>query len=171
MKNILVKDNMTKNVKTVPWSEDLQSAYDKMKKAEIRHLVVTDEYGYLRGLISDRDFQRAMHLNNDLQFREEGKTGFDSSDIVRDYMSWPAETVSTYTKLAEVAQIMINKKVSALVITDDELDATGIITHEDLLKVLIELLKENTPIKDRVKEAFYKTPVGDMVNLLKDIGI
>jgi len=86
-------------------------------------------------------------------------------------MSWPAETVSTYTKLGEVAQIMIDKKVSALVITDDDLDATGIITHEDLLKVLIELLRENTPLKDRIKESFYKTGVGDMINLLKDIGI
>jgi len=65
MKNILVKDNMTKNVRTVAWSESLQAAYEQMIKAQVRHLVVTDEYGYLRGIISDRDFQRAMHLSSD----------------------------------------------------------------------------------------------------------
>lgn len=171
MKKILVKDNMSKDVITVPWSEGLQPAYEKMKKAEVRHLVVTDEYGYLRGIISDRDFQRAMHLESDFLYREDGVTGFDISDIVRDFMSWPAETVSTNTKLKEVAQEMIDNKVSALVITDDALEATGVITHEDLLKVLIKLLDENTSLKDRVTEVFYKSPVGEMINMLKDMGI
>ncbi len=171
MKNILVKDNMSKSILAVCWSEVLPLAYEKMKRADVRHLVVTDEYGYLRGIISDRDFQRAMHLENDFLFREDGKTGFDEADIVRDYMSWPAETMSSHSKLKEVAQEMIEKKISAVVLTEDSLEANGIITHEDLLRVLVKLLDENTTLKDKVKEVIYKSPVGDVINMLRDMGI
>ena len=171
MKNFLVKDNMSKNILTVCWSEVLQPAYDKMKKANVRHLVVTDEYGYLRGIISERDFQRAMHLSNDFLFREDGLTGFDPVDIVRDFMSWPAEVVSSNTKLKEVAEKMIENKISAVVISDDHMDATGIITHEDLLRVLVKLLSENPSLKERLEGIIYKSPIGEVINMLKEVGI
>ena len=142
-----------------------------MKKANVRHLIVTDEYGYLRGIISERDFQRAMHLSNDFLFREDGLTGFDPVDIVRDFMSWPAEAVSSNAKIKEVAEKMIEKKISAVVISDDHLDATGIITHEDLLQILVNLLSENLSFKEKVEEIIYKSPVGQVINMLKEVGI
>lgn len=171
MKKVIVKDNMSKNVLTVSWADDLQSSYEKMKKAEVRHLVVVDEFGFLRGVISDRDFQRAMFVDSDFMFNEEARAGFDEGAIVRDFMSWPAETMSSKTKIKEVAQQMIKKKISAFVITEDDEEATGIITHEDLLRVLVQLLDDKSTLRDRIEQAIYKSPVGSVVNLLKEMGI
>lgn len=96
---------------------------------------------------------------------------FSEGSIVKDFMNWPAETISSKAKLKEVAQEMINKKISALVITEDDEEATGIITHEDLLKVLVQLLSEKSTLKEKLVETLYNSPMGGVVNLLKEIGI
>lgn len=171
MKKVLVKDNMSKNVISVCWSEDLLSAYEKMKRFKVRHLVVVDEFGFLRGVISDRDFQRAMYVESGYSFNKKAITGFNEDHIVRDFMSWPAETMSSKSNLREVAQQMIEKKISAFVITEDDEEAIGIITHEDLLRVLDHIFDKKSSFKEKVEEVVYSSPLGNIINLLKEIGI
>lgn len=164
MKLLSIKENMSKSVIAVCWSDDLESSYQIMSDACVRHLVVLDDFGFLRGVISDRDFQRAMSGDS---LRVE----FSAGSIVKDFMNWPAETIGSKAKLKEVAQGMINKKISALVITEDDEEATGIITHEDLLRVLVQLLSEKSTLKEKIVETLYNSPIGGVVNLLKEIGI
>lgn len=172
MKKTIVEENMSKNVVTACWSEDLLSAYNRMVKANVRHLVVVDEFKFLRGVISDRDFKRAMYVYSDFLFNDNSRIGFDSNSIVRDYMSWPAETASSKSTIKEIANQMIDKKISALVITENDEDAIGVITHEDLLRILIHTLEKESPsIKDRFEGFAYNSPIGLVINTLKDMGI
>lgn len=164
MKMLNIKEAMNKNVIAVCWSDDLESSYQIMRDAGVRHLVVVDDFGFLRGVISDRDFQRAT-LGDPLSVE------FVEGSIIKDFMNWPAETISSKAKLREAAQEMINKKISALVITEDDEEATGIITHEDLLRVLVQLLGEKSTFKDKLIDTIYSTPLGSIVNLLKEMGI
>lgn len=54
-------------------------------------------------------------------------------------MSWPIKSVSHDAELSQVIDLMIKEKISAVVVTLDK-NSFGIVTHEDLLKVLLGFL-------------------------------
>ena len=56
-------------------------------------------------------------------------------------MSWPVHTFDKNTDLRFVANQMIAEKISAFLITDDK-KIVGIVTSDDMLKALIELLED-----------------------------
>lgn len=167
---VLVKDNMSKKVITVSWTSHLSEAYGKMKKANIRHLVAIDDLGYAKGIISDRDFQRAMFVGSNFEASENSGAMFNQTDTIRDFMSWPIESVDSGAELSKVAEGMITKKISAFLVKDKD-DVVGIITYEDLLRVLTKILANQRTFKDRIEEIAYTTPIGSIVNKLNEIGV
>jgi acetoin utilization protein AcuB len=145
-----VFENMSQNLVTINWSERMEDAYRKMQVRKVRHLPVMDDQGGTVGMLSDRDVQRAMISTID---KKEGRLfsdeniEFDKDCLVRDYMSWPVKSVDQSADLRLVAEQMINDKVSSFLVTDSQ-KVVGIVTVEDLLKVLVELLGDSgTPIK------------------------
>lgn len=139
------KGLMTKKLITVKAETPMQKAYDVMKKNNIRHLPVVDMNGRLVGMISDRDLKLATHIKKVSEIETE--LTFDPKDMVEDYMSWPVQTVDEKTPLDQVAQMMVEEKVSALIVNAPNHYMKGIITTDDLLLYLVEILTTSEKVE------------------------
>lgn len=138
------KSLMTKELIKIKPELPIQTAHDEMKKNGIRHLPVIDMEGKLVGILSDRDVQRAV-LVKKVNGQEE-KT-FNPNDTVEGFMSRPVRTVDETTSVASLAKMMIDLKVSAFVVNGPNDQIKGIITTEDLLKYLVELINSSPETK------------------------
>ena len=139
------KGLMTKKLITVKAETSMQKAYELMKKNNIRHLPVVDLNARLVGMISDRDLKLATHLNKVSEIETE--MTFDPKDLVEDYMNWPVQTVDEKTPLDQVAQMMVDEKVSALIVNAPNHYMKGIITTDDLLLYLVEILTTSEKVE------------------------
>lgn len=143
------QESMSTDLMMIGWQERIETAYRRMTTARIRHLPVHDESGEIVGMISDRDVQRAMISQID---GVEETIEFDPDARVTDYMSWPVKRVEQDTDLCRVAERMIEEKVSSMLICQGK-RPVGIVTAEDLLKVLVELLADSkTPARWNLSE-------------------
>lgn len=132
------KNLMTKKIIKVEPNTPIQIAHDEMKEKGIRHLPVIDQTGKLVGMLSDRDVQRAINVKMINEVEQEAT--FNPHDTVENFMSWPVQTVDEKTSIEEMTTMMIELKVSAIVVIGPNQYIRGIITTEDLLKYLLELL-------------------------------
>ena len=149
---LMTKIVMSKSVIAIQADADLASAYKMMKDKKFRHLPVVDKNHHLIGIISSRDLVE-----------------FDSNSSVRDFMSSPVATAAIDTPLGEVTQLMIDKKISALVVMKNE-NIVGIITTEDLLRVLkIYLSGHSQPPQEKFNWKD-NSPVGDVLLGLEQMG-
>jgi acetoin utilization protein AcuB len=139
------KGLMTKKLITVKAETPMQKAYEVMKKNNIRHLPVVDMNGRLVGMISDRDLKLATHIKKVSEI--ESEMVFDPKDMVEDYMNWPVQTVDEKTQLDQVAQMMVDEKVSALIVNAPNHYMKGIITTDDLLLYLVEILTTSEKVE------------------------
>jgi CBS domain-containing protein len=134
----LVRENMSSHLITIGWNESVETAFMRMQKQKIRHLPVHNEVGEILGMLSDRDVQRAMISTIDCA---DETIEFASNARVRDYMSWPVMTLGHDLELKLVAERMLRDKVSSILVERGG-RIVGIVTVEDLLKVLCELLSD-----------------------------
>ena len=148
MKTNEAADIMSKQLITIAFDADLTAAFTLMAKHRIRHLPVTDSTGTTVGILSDRDMRRAM--------KPECENGqFDPAFRVKDFMSWPPLSVSAETPVFDVAERMLRERISAyLVVSHDRQHPSGIITTDDMLKLLLVLLA-NDPTRGRLSLADY----------------
>lgn len=151
MKKHITAHAMSPNLVTISAYRPVSEAKDLMEEKGIRHLPVVDSEGFVIGILSDRDVNRAMNPV---------RPGFMGGMVVSDFMSWPAITVDENMPLAEVAEGMLDEKVSSFLVTRESREVVGIITSDDLLKVLRNLLHggakftlRNLPYSPVVREA------------------
>lgn len=137
-----VSETMSTDLITIGWTERMSTAFQRMRNEGIRHLPVHDDLGEIVGMLSDRDVQRAMVSTIERGWASSTETAEFSPDArVRDYMSWPAIVVDVSGELRSVAERMVGEKVSSLLVREKG-RIIGIITAEDLLKVLISILSD-----------------------------
>jgi len=171
-KHVDLRKFTTRNLVVVHWLEKLFSAFELLRRNEIRHLPVVDDSGAIIGIISDRDFQRAMQIDQpDFISGKVTQPEFDPNVRVRDFMSWPVEAIDEKRTIAEAARVMIDKRISSLIVTRNS-EVVGIVTTEDMLRSLLEGSEgmiEN--LKDDVRSVFYNSTVGQIANALANAGI
>ena len=135
MKNQITK-LMTTDLTTVKSTDALGPAYEKMKSSRIRHLPVLNENHQIAGIITDGNFQRAMNNNKSNDF------GFRGDETVANYMSTEIRCVDPQAELAQVVKIMMDEKISSVLIVDDR-NVIGIITTEDVLRMFFDLINSD----------------------------
>ena len=157
-----LKDYTTHDLILVHWRDSMARAYGLLNSASIRHLPVVDDQGGIVGIISDRDFYRAMQ--NDWQ-------EFEIGSIVRNFMSWPVEAIDENHSVADAARMMLDKKISSLIVTRGS-KAVGIVTNEDLLRALL-VYSEGLlgDLKNEVRSVFANSTIGQIAQRLADAGI
>lgn len=166
-----VGQTMSAHPMTVRYKDDLMSAFIRMRREGFRHMPVIDDSDNVIGIISDRDFQRAMWPVNSPDAHGLPETPHFRSDAkVCEYMSWPIKTFPEEANLVDVIETMVTSKISSVIVTRDG-QMTGIVTHEDLLRVLASLLKEPTTFKDRALHLAYSTPLGKVTEMLAASGV
>lgn len=162
-----INSTMSTELVTIASDERMETAYKRMKKLNLRHLPVLDHQGTVIGMLSDRDVQRSMIsqiTREDSGHRSHYFTNetieFDPKAIVRDYMSWPVFYMNQDSDLQLVAQRMLKERISS-VLVEDQGKTVGIITTDDLLKLLVTLLGQPQPVLRMTLGGLLKTPAFD----------
>lgn len=173
MSNLTLHDNMAKKIFTVLPDTKVFEAYQYMTEKRVRHLLVVDKDNIVVGMISDRDFHRALNTNIEktahLKIIAEH---FRPEDEVQDYMNWKISSLATEASLKQVTYKILEEKISSVVVTDTENKVVGIITTDDLMWVLVKLLdeKEHSFLED-LKTDLMNSPLGSIANTLSQSGI
>lgn len=140
----IAEEIMTKDLITIGMNESVLEAYKMMQKMRIRHLPVADESGYLVGLISDRDIQRCVRFDRENRSQLlDVELNLDPNIKVADAMSWPVHKVQGDVPVRDVALRMLNEKISSLLVDCPKTGKRGIITTDDLIRLLISLLDKD----------------------------
>ena len=162
----------SQNLIVVNWMERLENAYTRMNAIGVRHLPVVDDRGIIVGIVSDKDFYRAMQIDQpSFVSGKVAQPSFDPTSMVRDFMSWPVEAIDEDGSVAEAAKKMVDLKISALLVSRDS-EVLGIVTSEDLLRILAsEAEKPISHFTADITSTIYASPIGTFVQKLADIGL
>jgi acetoin utilization protein AcuB len=133
MMQIRVVDFMSAIKWTVTKDSLATDVYKMMKDHKIRHVPVVENEKPV-GIISDRDILYYKRF-------EEWPTY-----CAKDIMTESPYTVSGETALADVVNIMAERKFNSVMVLGHRGDFIGILTSTDALKALLDLLKNNPPI-------------------------
>ncbi len=118
---MMVKDIMTPNPETIPFSASAFDAAEEMKKLDVGGLPVEQD-NRISGFITDRDLVTRVLAEN----RNPGDTH------VGDIMSEGLYNCKTTDSLATAMNIMEKQKVRRLIVTNNENKMVGIIALGDL---------------------------------------
>lgn len=151
MSDSTIKNLMVKDLVTVAMGKSVNEAKQLMQEKRIRHLPVVDELDDVVGIVSYHDIRR-----------------MDSVDLpVEVFMNAPVHHIKQNFSLRAAILKMIELKISCLLVSDDNGSVSGIITSEDLLWHLAELLKED----EGLSHILSAETVGNVVNQLSLMGI
>lgn len=137
------RTQMSKNLISIKSSDPLAVAYEKMQSRSIRHLPVVNDRDELVGIISDRDLSKA--LNQDVEVEKKVPTiryTFPKGVSVSSIMHSPVKAVDQSADIKSVIEHMLNNKISSVLVAGRD-EVEGIITTDDLLKLLLHLLEED----------------------------
>lgn len=135
MSSNLVRNWMTSNPITVPSSCSLQDAYWQMNNNKIRRLPVM-EGSDLVGIVTLEDLRRVeppVGIGLDIV----KITDMLSRMIVRQVMTDHPRTISPNSPLVEAARMMLEFKIRALPVIEEN-QLVGIITESDILRAFVE---------------------------------
>ncbi len=125
----LVREIMTSPVVTIAQKNliDVFSAYNLMRRHQIRHLPVVDEQQRVIGVTTLSLLRQALHLGYFLRFRE-----------VREVMSGQVISAPPEISVLEVAQMMARRRISCVVVAIESgyfIKPIGIVTERDIVKL------------------------------------
>ena len=147
-----VKYIMSRNLITIQPNEPLSKASNMMKSEGIRHLPVIDEHGFLLGMLSDRDIKLAsITIKNDGEKSEHYIYGHST---VQEFMTSPVHKVKESESIEKITRDMLESKVSCFVVEDEQEKTIGIITTEDLLIFLLDVLGQEKSVLSKLLSAF-----------------
>ena len=134
---MLVKNWMTKGIVGIDPDDSMQRAISLMKEHKVRMLPVMQD-GQLAGVVSDTDLKRASA--SDATMLDVHEMLYLLSKVkIRDIMTKKAITVPEDYTVEETAELLMNKKISGVPVVNHAGAVVGIITRDDLYKVLITL--------------------------------
>lgn len=130
---MLVRDLMTRALRTVPPDTPILDARALMTRERIRHLLVTDQ-GRLVGIITDRDIR--LNLASPATSLSVWELNYLLARLtVGEVMTRTVITVGPDRDVREAAAIMLDEKIGALPVLDDW-QLVGIVTESDLLRAV-----------------------------------
>lgn len=153
---LALKDHITKKLMVISGNSTVAEGLQMMRNNWIRHLPVIDENNeFVIGIVSERDLLASTNTHTKI------------SSI----MSTPIRIFDVGTGLDSVVRAMIEEKVSAYLITDND-EVIGIVTTEDMLVLLENFLSEKESAKPRTLLDFLMSPVVQKtVRMVSDAGI
>lgn len=137
MSQLEVRNIMTENVETLRLGDTIDLAHTVLALRHIRHLPVTDEQGFLRGLVTHRDLLRTMAEIYERKGSEE-----DTALIpVDNMMTRELITVEPKTAALEAAEIIFHEKLGCVPVVEGG-RLLGILTEADFVRIAIKELSD-----------------------------
>jgi acetoin utilization protein AcuB len=134
---MLVKNWMSKDLVTIGEEDSMQHALALLKEHQIRMLPVLKN-GELVGMVSDSDLKRASA--SDATLLDIHELLYLISKIkVHDIMTRTPISVRDDYTVEETAQVLMEHNISGVPVTDSNGKLVGIITRNDIFKILISL--------------------------------
>jgi CBS domain-containing protein len=133
------QEMMSANLVVIHQNDSMIAAFKLMKQKAIRHLPVMNDEQQLVGILSDRDVQRSMCCTKINAYQQE--VAIEEHFKVADFMSPHVYTLDGSTPLETAAEVMLKRKVSALLVRGSN-QHYGIITTDDLLAYMVQVMKE-----------------------------
>ncbi|MCE1247637.1 MAG: DUF190 domain-containing protein [Firmicutes bacterium] len=144
-----VKDVMTGSTETVHPKASIEEVIIKISTDRLQRVVVTDDSGKFKGMISDKDLlvlflSRQInvweHIVSSIPFSEAARTRKAQLASMKiryasDVMKTDITTVNEETTIHDAVKIMTEKKLSRLPVVDSKGKFRGIISQEDILRV------------------------------------
>jgi CBS domain-containing protein len=128
-------DVMTPKPLTVRPGDPLRAALSIMIDAEVRHLPVVDGDGRLVGMLSDRDVRAAV--GDPIEMLERRPClALDEADI-ESVMTTSPIAVRAVAPLSELAACLLNGRIGAVPVLDDDDRVVGIASYLDVLRHLL----------------------------------
>ncbi len=135
MKDILVKDLMTRDVIIISPSTSLAEAHHIMKDYGVRRLPVV-EHGELIGIVTRGDIRGAEPSSaTTLSIWEINY--LLAKTTVRDIMTPNPLTIRQSATIREAAKIMLDKRISGLPVVDMAGNVIGILTESDIFRLIV----------------------------------
>ena len=143
-----VKDYMTKEAIACRNSDRLDYALKLLNKNNISRLIVTDNAGRLKGLVTTNTFlQHSDYFKNPNGSTREYLLKHDSEMIVEDLIGKEVLTVEPGNDLANAANLMITNKISGIpVVANDEV--VGVITKFDIVRAFCDIPTHGDALKE-----------------------
>lgn len=147
---MLIKEIVIPGLETIKPDVSMIEVDKAMRSLNIRHLPVM-ENGKLIGILSNRDVQRAMtpHAGSDST-----QTHIYKHKKASEFMSSPVFVMRENEEVVKMIQEMLRRKISCTVIQDENDKLIGIVTTEDLLLLLLDLMTSRLGLFARLKLAF-----------------
>jgi acetoin utilization protein AcuB len=134
---MLVKNWMSKDVVSIAPDDSMHDAMGILKKKNISFLPVM-ENDELVGVITDRDIKRASASSaSQLEMHELLSTL--TKVKIREILTPNPITVPHDYTIEEAAEILFNNKISGLPVVDEMNHVVGVITKNDIFRVLMDL--------------------------------
>lgn len=136
MKDLKVKDVMTRGVFTIPQDVSVRQAVEMLADNDVSGLAITSAEGELVGVLSETDMAKVVG---------EGIENFEDLDRIKvsEIMTTPAITVSRETDLKEACNLMCKNKIHRLIIQQEvkrggetKYFPSGILSISDVVKVM-----------------------------------
>ena len=143
-----VNDVMTRDVISIGKYENVMTAADILSGRNISGLPVVDKEKKVMGIVTQADILSMVGVSRDHTFKDLLKHALGErlperrvGDIVADVMTSQVLTTKPKATIAEVVQIMDEKKIRRLPVVDDENRLIGIISRADILKAVLRKLR------------------------------
>jgi acetoin utilization protein AcuB len=130
---------MTTPVLTVAASASAHEAFQLMRKKGVAHLVVVDEDGRVKGVLSDGDLRSAQPstlLVPDPAMRAKALSMLK----VRDVMTSDPTTARAGWSAVRLLQLMRDTKAGSVPVVDDTGHPVGVVTGMDVVRLSLRLL-------------------------------
>lgn len=150
---MILKDILIPGLKTISVDALMVEAEEIIKNHKFRHLPVTDGKEIV-GMLSDRDIQKAstviVSADNKIH------TQINRTKKVSEFMSFPVFKAKSTERIEKVTREMINRKLSCVIVMDGLGRDVGIITTEDLMILLLDILEKRESFAGRIKKLLQK---------------
>lgn len=130
---VKISDLMTKDVVAIDQSTKVDLALELMSEKNIRRLPVVGRLGRVVGILTIDDARRAMPTG--VSHLDSGAEGERQIPEIRSVMNAQLHTVSPEQPAGRAAQLMLQFKVGALPVVEEDA-LVGIITESDIFRFL-----------------------------------
>ena len=133
----VIRDIMTRGIKSVPGETTLAEAAKIMKDNSIRHLpVVSGPNQEIAGIISDRDIKKFVSPFAASKIGE-NRDKMTLNVKIEKVMVKDIITAEPQDKLKDVVEQILQKKIGCIPVVDENNRPIGIITNSNLLRELL----------------------------------